>query len=188
VRAARELFAVRAVDAITVENVTTRAGVAKGTFYVHFQHLDDLRRAVADDLTHEFHATIAAHRATIADPVERIATGCMAFIAHALRDPAWGGLTARGIWAFPSVAMAARQGLSEDLQRAGAEGRLAAFSAEVGFDIVVGIVLQAMRSASEHRLTAADLPAIVAGALRALGLGAAEAGRIARRVSLAPRP
>ena len=43
IRAARALFAIRPVDAITVDDVTREAELAKGTFYVHFQHLDDLR-------------------------------------------------------------------------------------------------------------------------------------------------
>jgi len=141
VQAARALLSSRAVDAMTVEDVTNQAGVAKGTFYLHFQNLDDLRAAVAEELTCEFHELLQPHRASIADPVERIATGCTAFIAHALRNPAWGALTARGIWAFPPVARAVHMRLSEDLRHAIEQRRLASVSTEIGFDIVVGVVL-----------------------------------------------
>jgi AcrR family transcriptional regulator len=80
IRAARGLFATRPVDSITVDDVTREAELAKGTFYVHFQHLDDLRAAVADELARELDDLLQPHRTAIADPVERIATGCAAFI------------------------------------------------------------------------------------------------------------
>jgi AcrR family transcriptional regulator len=179
--AARALFSTRPVDAITVEDVTNGARLSKGAFYVHFRDLDDLRAAVANDLANEIHDGIEPHRATIADPLERITMGCMAFIEHALRDPAWGGLAARGIWAFPTVAQAARRRLADDLADAVRLGRTPVIKAEVGFDLVVGTVLQAMRSASEGRLAAADVPAIAAGVLRALGVAAAEADEIVRQ-------
>ena len=89
IRAARALFAIRPVDSITVDDVTREAELAKGTFYVHFQHLDDLRAAVADELARELDDLLQPHRTAIADPVERIATGCAAFIRQALHDPAW---------------------------------------------------------------------------------------------------
>lgn len=188
IQAARALFAARPVDAITVEDVTTTAGAAKGAFYTHFQNLDELRAAVADDLAQELHDALEPHQASIADPLERIATGSATFIALALRDPAWGGLIARGIWAFPTVAGAARRRLNEDLQQAAAQGRLAAISHEAGFDIVVGVVVQAMRSASEKRLSAEDVPTIVAAVLRALGAPPAVATHIVQRATATARP
>src|SRR6476620_5851822 len=75
IRAARALFAIRPVDSITVDDVTREAELAKGTFYVHFQHLDDLRASVADELARELDDLLQPHRTAIADPVERIADG-----------------------------------------------------------------------------------------------------------------
>ncbi|MEX1378212.1 MAG: TetR/AcrR family transcriptional regulator [Eubacteriales bacterium] len=42
VEAAKELFMERSVSKVTVSDITNRAGVAKGTFYVHFESKDDL--------------------------------------------------------------------------------------------------------------------------------------------------
>jgi AcrR family transcriptional regulator len=186
IRAARTLFAIRPVDSITVDDVTREAELAKGTFYVHFRHLDDLRAAVADELARELDDLLQPHRTAIADPVERIATGCAAFIRQAVHDPAWGGLAARGIWAFPAVATSARKRLSDDLRTAIAQGRMAPVSAEVGFDIAVGSVLQAMLSASEERLSLSDVPAAVSGILRGLGVAADEAEQIVRHLPEPP--
>jgi hypothetical protein len=141
---------------------------------------------VADELARELDDLLQPHRTAIADPVERIATGCAAFIRQALHDPAWGGLAARGVWAFPAVATAARKRLSEDLRAAITQGRIAPVSAEVGFDIAVGSVLQAIRSASEKRLSPSDVPAAVSGVLRGLGVAADEAEQIVRRLPEPP--
>jgi hypothetical protein len=91
-----------------------------------------------------------------------------------------------GVWAFPAVATAARKRLSDDLRAAIAQGRMAPVSAEVGFDIAVGSVLQAMRSASEKRLLPSDVPAAVSGVLRGLGVAADEAEQIVRHLPEPP--
>jgi hypothetical protein len=63
---------------------------------------------------------------------------------------------------------------------------MAPVSAEVGFDIAVGSVLQAMRSASEKRLSPSDVPAAVSGVLRGLGVAADEAEQIVRHLPEPP--
>jgi AcrR family transcriptional regulator len=186
-RAARALYSTRAIDAVTVHDVTLEAGVAKGTFYAHFRSLDDLHAAIAEELAQSFDGFVEPRQVAIDDPIERIAAGCTDFIGQALRDPAWGALTARGAWAFPRVAGAARERFRENLRHVALQGRLAPIPAEVGFDIVMGIVLQAMRSASESRLSASDVPLAVRGTLRALGVSAGEADRIVDRLSEPPR-
>ena len=181
--AARALYSIRAIDAVTVDDVTLEAGVAKGTFYAHFHSLDDLHAAIAVELAQSFDGFVEPQQAAIDDPLERIAAGCAAFISQALRDPAWGALTARGAWAFPKVAGAARERLRQNLLLAALQGRLAPIPAEVGFDIVMGIVLQAMCSASESRLSATDVPLTVSAILRALSLSAGQADRIVGRLA-----
>jgi AcrR family transcriptional regulator len=182
IEAAGLLFTNRPIASITVEDVTSQAQVAKGTFYSHFRTIDDLRAAVAADLAAAFEDFVESSGLAVADPVARIAAGWAAFIGEARRDPAWGALIARGACAFPSVASAARERLKTNLRLAQSEGRLASFSTEVGFDLVFGVVLQAMRSASEGRLSTPDAADIVHGILRALGVRAEEAERALRRI------
>jgi len=107
-RAARRLYAARSFDSVTVDDVVNAAEVAKGTFYVHFDSLDDLQSALADELTREFDELLQPRRLSLDDPVERIAAGCGAFINQALHDPAWGALIVRGATAMPDVARVAR--------------------------------------------------------------------------------
>jgi AcrR family transcriptional regulator len=53
IEAARALYALNPIEAVTVDNLVGEA-VAKGTFYVHFDGLAELQAAVADQLAHEF--------------------------------------------------------------------------------------------------------------------------------------
>jgi AcrR family transcriptional regulator len=182
VEAARFLFTSRSIASITVEDVTRQARLAKGTFYSHFSRLDDLWAAVAAELVDGFADVADASRRSVADPVAAIAVGCAAFVSEAQRDSAWGALVARGAWAFPTVAAAARERLKTNLRLAQAQGRLACFSTEVGCNLVFGIVLQAMSSVSESRLSPGDVLNLIQGILRALGVSAEDAECALRRL------
>jgi AcrR family transcriptional regulator len=186
-QAARALYAERAIESVTIDDLVNEAGVAKGTFYVHFEHLADLQIAVADELAQELDDLLQPFRLQLADPIERIAAGCAAFIREAFGSPSWGCLAARSAWELPSVAQAARKNLREDLRLAAARGRLGGITPELGFDVVSGIVLQTMRAAGERRLTASDAPAAVEAILRALGVASAEAHTIVARVFETPK-
>lgn len=177
-RAARRLYAARSFDSVTVDDVVNAAEVAKGTFYVHFDSLDDLQSALADELTREFDELLQPRRLSLDDPVERIAAGCGAFINQALHDPAWGALIVRGATAMPDVARVARGRLNEDVRRAAAAGRLDGVLPAIAVEFVLGITVRAMQSAAEGRLKPKQAPLIVAGILRAIGVSAAEAHKV----------
>jgi len=179
VMAARALYAVRAIDAVTVDDLVAEAQVAKGTFYVHFASLTELQAVVADELARELDELLQGRRLLTADPVLRVARGCEAFVAQAIAHPAWAALVSRGAGSLPGFAAAARTRLLEDLEEAAASHRLGAVPPELAAEFAFGIVLQAIRSASSGRLRAGDEPAITAGVLRAIGLAAAEAHAIA---------
>jgi AcrR family transcriptional regulator len=186
-QAARALYADRTIDSVTIDDLVNEAGVAKGTFYVHFEHLPDLQVAVADELAQELDDLLQPFRLQLADPIERVAAGCAAFIREAFGNPSWGSLAARSAWELPSVAHAARKNLREDLRLAAARGRLGGITPELGFDVVSGIVLQTMRAAGERRLSPSDAPAAVEAILRALGVASAEAHSIVARVFETPK-
>jgi AcrR family transcriptional regulator len=184
VGAARALFSTRPLESVTVEEVASAAGLAKGTFYLHFRSLDELWAALATDLARELAQSLEPVASRRSDPMERIAIGCAAFIERACDDPAWAALTARAMWTFPHVLGTARQRFAEDLKEAERQGRLPTLSPEVGFDLVVGSISQAVWSASEGKLARSEASSIVAGIIRSLGVPAESAERIASNVSL----
>lgn len=58
--AATEVLRARGVEAATVEEITTAAGVSKGSFYLHFASKDELLHALRERLGHELAAEVAA--------------------------------------------------------------------------------------------------------------------------------
>ena len=86
IAAAKALFSKRPWEAVTVDEVVNEAAVAKGTFYGHFNDMNELAAAVADELIHSFDELIQPQRLSISDPLVRIAFGCYAFMEKALED------------------------------------------------------------------------------------------------------
>src|SRR5580704_14569850 len=105
--AARALYALNPIEAVTVDDLIGEA-VAKKTFYVHFDGLAELQAAVADQLAHEFDELLEPRRLATEGRVERIASGCGAFVGEALSNPAWGALVARGVLSMPNIALSAQ--------------------------------------------------------------------------------
>ena len=180
--AARSLYAKQAVESVTVEDVVREAGVAKGTLYVHFKNIEAVQMVVADELTQTFVNLLQPRRAIFEDPIERIADGCRTFLHQATLNPKWGGLVARYAWSFPTVGSAARGLLADDLYQAARQGRIAEISSDLGTAIVVGIVLQVMRSASEGNVQSPDVPFAVIAILQSLGVSHREAHAVVKRV------
>ena len=167
--AARALYAERGFESVSVDDVVRRAEVARGTFYIHFADIDGLRAAVAHELAEALEQVRHPQRIRESDPLERIASGCFAFIQQALLSPVWGNLIARAASALPTVGRVARENLAEDLRQAVLQKRITAASPELSAAIVTGIVFQTMRSASDKRLPEADVPVAVVAILLALG-------------------
>lgn len=64
--ASKELFLAKGVAATSLDDITTRAGVSKGLFYVYFHSKDDLLLALQD----QFSAQLAERIAAAIEPVE----------------------------------------------------------------------------------------------------------------------
>jgi AcrR family transcriptional regulator len=171
VAAASALFARQAVESVTVDDVVREAGVAKGTFYVHFKDLPELTAAVVDELVKAIDDLLQPMRLSIDDPALRIAFGCSCFIDRALADPAWAGVAARMAAATPTVGEVARRRLLEDIKRY-VKSHGGAISAELALEVVIGIVLQVFAAIAEGRLSSRHREGVIAAVLRAVGLDA----------------
>ncbi|BCH21569.1 TetR/AcrR family transcriptional regulator [Mesorhizobium sp. L-8-3] len=183
VAAANSLFAKQAVESVTVDDVVREAGVAKGTFYVHFDGLQALSSAVAEELVQTFDELLQTGRLSVDDPALRVAFGSSSFIDKALKDPRWASLVARMAAAAPEGGELLRRRLFEDLQRFSQDMTGGTASAELNLEIVIGIMLQLMRAIGEGRLSSLDRDAAVSAVLRAIGLNARQAKSALARVS-----
>ncbi len=186
IAAANSLFARQAVESVTVDDVVKEAGVAKGTFYVHFDSLEAVTAAVAEELVHSFDELLQPGRVSLAEPALRIAFGCCSFIDKALNDPRWASVVARLAAVAPKGGEMARRRLFEDLQQFSKALPDDGVSAELKLEIVVGIMLQILRALGEGRLSSLDRDAAIGAMLRAIGLNAQEAKSVLVRLPAAP--
>jgi AcrR family transcriptional regulator len=183
IAAASTLFAKQEWESVTIDDVVNEAGVAKGTFYTHFNDLNQLAAVVADELVKSFDELIQPRRLAISDPLLRIAFGCDAFIAKSLDDRLWASLAARMARSYPAVGQVARARLSEDLREALKRSPQAEISLELAAELAVGIVNQVMAAIGEGRLKVGDRTDAVRSILTAIGVGKRDAASIVAKLA-----
>ena len=172
--AASSLFAKRAIEGVTVDDVVTEAGVAKGTFYVHFDDLQALTAAVADELIETLDEFLQPQRRSISDPLTRVALGCYTFIEKAREDRAWANVVARMASSYASVGKVARSRLLEDLRLVFAKTPPRELTLELALEVVLGILLQVLTAIGQGRVAPGESKKVVASILRAIGIGNSE--------------
>jgi AcrR family transcriptional regulator len=169
VEAGLTLLAERPPETLTIDSIVEAAGVAKGTFYYHFESVEELVAAAGAKLADSFDQLLAPSRLEEPDPVERMAFAFTKFLEKALDDPLWGRLAVRSVEA-PAAIGRIRENLKADLAEAIAQGRLTIQDVELAADIVIGIWIQITRGSLERR-TSPQVPRQARDAvLRALGV------------------
>ncbi len=184
VAAAERLVAARGLDAISIDDITVEADVAKGTFYTHFEGKDDLAAAIARHIRLEFEANITALNEGITDAGVRMANGLSSMFAFAITQPVRARALLRLIPGSVDPETPINAGIRGDIALGQKSKRFTVASLNVAVVATLGIAMSAgMRlSDTTHRVAepfafAAD---IVATALVALGLKQAEAARLAK--------
>lgn len=82
-----ELLVERPIDAIPIDDLVAKAGVAKGSFFNHFKDKSDFAAVIAAEVRLELEALVAKANETVSDPVERIAGGMRVSLEFAIRQP-----------------------------------------------------------------------------------------------------
>ena len=179
---AKSLLAERPLAAITIDDIVVASGVAKGTFYYHFNDIVELAGAVARDLTVDFDELIRPHRFTFDNPLERVGFGLLSFLGKAAEDHRWGRLVLNALPASSELGYSIRQNLVADLSKAKRAGRLGVDDVELAADLVIGIWREVTRGITDGRLGPGTVDAACIAALRALGLTRSEAVALVARV------
>jgi AcrR family transcriptional regulator len=169
VEAAAVLLAERPPEALTVDAVVEAAGVAKGTFYYHFQSMEELAAAVGEKLGESFDELLAPARLGLRDPIARISFALREFLKKAIADPTWARLVVQSAQAPTEFARSVRENLKTDLTEAKAEGRLTVQDLELAADIVFGIWLQVTRGTLQRRAAPDLADRALDAVLRAIG-------------------
>ena len=182
--AAIKLFAERGVTRVSVSELASAAGVARGTIYNNLPDPDALFESVAAQLGGEMHARVAASFAGFQDPAERLAYGIRFFVRRAHEEPHWGRFLARFALSETSLQQVWGSQMLRDMT-AGIQQRRYAIQPEqldTAMNMVAGSVLGAMFLMLEGhkgwREAGTDIAEFV---LVALGLSRHEARDLASR-------
>lgn len=178
VEAALRVFARIGPDAPNVDDFTAEAGVARGTFYNHFDGREDLLVAVAT-LAAERMEAARARAQGLADPAERMACALRGYIRQAAADPAWGWAIVRIALVAAPLGPAMRSNLGKDLADGIAAGRFVVPSMQAAQDLVLGAGIMGMRSVLRGEAAVEHAEAIAQLVL--LSLGVPDAAEVATR-------
>ena len=169
VDAGATLLAERPSKALTVDAVVETAGVAKGTFYYHFQSIDELAAAVGAKLGESFNELLTPLRLELRNPIERLSFAFTKFLERAGTDADWARLVVQSSQSPTEFGQGVRANLKADIAEAIVEGRVGMRDVELAADIVMGIWLQVARGILERGARPELTRQAVEAVLRALG-------------------
>jgi AcrR family transcriptional regulator len=161
--AALEVFAEKGPEAPVVDDFVRAAGIARGTFYNHFQSVEQLLEATSVWTTGAaVHAIDQALR-NVHGPAVRFGTGVRLFLASAEANPVWCRFVARA-WKLGQLEVPRR-----DVRNALRHGEFHVPGVEAGMDVVLGGLREAL-----YRMATGDTPRgyrdrVVEVCLQALG-------------------
>jgi AcrR family transcriptional regulator len=136
--AALGVFAEMGPDAPKIDDFVEAADISRGTFYNHFESVDELLSATSEWTTRELIETIETALAGIEGPALRLGVGLRLFFAKAQVDPVWCRFVAR-VWKVGGIELPGR-----DLEQGLRSGVFRAPSAAAAQDLVFGAVREAL--------------------------------------------
>jgi AcrR family transcriptional regulator len=157
------VFADMGPDAPKIDDFVRVAGVSRGTFYNHFESVEELLAATSVRTTREFIETVETALEGVEGPALRVGVGLRLFFAVAQTDPVWCRFIAR-VWKVGGAEMPAR-----DLEKGLRLGIFRAPSAVAARDLLFGAVRQALLRIGTERTPPAYGAQMTELCLQALG-------------------
>jgi AcrR family transcriptional regulator len=182
--AAERLVAVHGLDAISIDDITEEADVAKGTFYTHFEDKDHLASAIGKGIRIELEEKITATNQGVSDAAVRMANGLSSMFAFTIAQPVRARALIRLIPGAVDPDEPINAGIKGDVALGQKTKRFAGASLNAAVVATLGIAMSAGMRLSDAKHRVADPYAfaaeVVATALVALGLKQPEATRLAK--------
>ena len=187
VAAAETLFAARGPDAVSIDEITIAAEVAKGTFYTHFADKDDIERVLAGQVRLELEDEVARLNDGIDDAGVRMANGLACYLSFAMRQPTRARTLLRLQSAGADPQGPINAGLRSDVQLGVESGRFEVVSTAAAVLLAMGTCLAGIAYLVQAPNARAQRIAgeIIAMVLRALGLKTAESKKLAEEAVMA---
>ncbi|PZV33994.1 TetR/AcrR family transcriptional regulator [Mesorhizobium kowhaii] len=168
--AGASMLAERPPEGLTVDALVEAAGVAKGTFYYHFQSIDELVAAVGACLDESFNELLTPARIELNDPVDRLSFAFTQFLEKASSDAGWARLVVQSAHTSTEFGRGVRAKLKADISEALHQGRMSLQDVELAVDIVMGIWLQVTRGILDRGTRPETTRQAVEAVLGALGV------------------
>jgi AcrR family transcriptional regulator len=170
--AALEVFAEKGPDAPVVDDFVRAAGVARGTFYNHFQSVEQLLEATSIWTIDSAVQAIDRALRGVGGPAVRFGTGIRLFLASAEANPTWCLFVAR-VWKLGPL-RAPRRDLRDGLR----QGELHFPNIEIALDVVLGGLRETLFRLGRERPPRGYRDHVVEMCLRALGASPESIARV----------
>ena len=181
-----ELLVERPIDAIPIDDVVAKAGVAKGSFFNHFADKQDFANAIATEVRLEVEALITKANDGVANPVERIAGGMRVAAEFAMAQPKRSAVLLRSQGSSTARAHPLNRGVVGDFEAACTQGLLRPEAQESGVLYWLGLCQAVMTNIVERKPPREDalkrLSEMLVLGLTGLGVSADDARSIAAEV------
>ena len=186
--AAEELFGLRGFANVSVDEITARAGVAKGTFYNHFSDKAEMANQIALEIRTGLRERIGQMKSTSPDPARHLAIAMSLFLLLALEQPNRALILISLINDPTDVNSPMNAPVRLTLQSGEASGRFRLASMEASLIMVIGVVSAGIRNLTEQptRAPSSLITDLVVHALRSLGLEWDDAHAVATETILNP--
>jgi AcrR family transcriptional regulator len=179
--ATRELITEKGVAGLRINEITTRADVALGSFYNHFESKEEIVDAVVAESLRTLTEALATLTDEDQDPAELVSSAIRRFVGLAYTDPDFARLVVHLNHADALFATAVHPAARSAVEIGVASGRFRIDDVGMGVTAIVGGAMALMRGVLDGRVGPGADDAHAEIALRALGLSPDEAAAIARR-------
>ena len=113
-----DLLVERPIDAIPIDDLVAKAGVAKGSFFNHFKDKREFGIAIGTEVRLELEALVAQANLGISDPVERMVGGMCVSAKFALTQPKRSTVLLRSQATSTALGHPLNKGLRKDIEAA----------------------------------------------------------------------
>lgn len=156
IEAGFELLAERPIDAIAIDEVVARAGVAKGSFFNHFTDKPGFGNAIAESVRRELENRVDAANAGVTDPVLRIAGGMKVGVQFALTERKHAIVMLRGLDVSTAIDHELNRGLRADIEALVSSSLVRPEAATSGVRFWLGLCQVAMLNVIERNHSRAE--------------------------------
>ncbi len=145
--AGHRLLAQRSIDALAVDDITQAAGVAKGSFYTHFEDKSSFASTILRDIRGEIEARVDLANDGVDDPARRVCRALAVYVNYMLASKERGSVLRRISTGLASTENPLNRGVLADIASGLRSGRFVVPSVMAGALFVIGACEVAMQTA-----------------------------------------